>query len=217
MLRINCLVILCLFTFNAEILSESDEFLKVFVTVYYESQCPDSRSFIVEQLQPTLKSYHEFIDVKLIPFGKAHNINRKAFQCQHGPTECMGNVVQSCTLDLMQGRTDIDRADYVACEMNTQAGTKLDMQCVYEADVDEEDVYQCATSAKGLSLQLDDEYYTKIINPTFVPTITFDDVFDQEIQDASIRDLPGALCLYRKDLPPCAEYFNKMAMGYVLL
>ena len=46
--------------------------IQVPLTVYYESLCPDSVRFIVDQLHPVKQSpLGRYIDVTLIPFGKA--------------------------------------------------------------------------------------------------------------------------------------------------
>lgn len=43
------------------------------IGVYYESLCPDSARFIVEQLQPLKRSpLGKYVDVTLVPFGKAN-------------------------------------------------------------------------------------------------------------------------------------------------
>lgn len=43
------------------------------LAVYYESLCPDSARFIVEQLQPLKRSpLGKYVDVTLVPFGKAN-------------------------------------------------------------------------------------------------------------------------------------------------
>ena len=39
--------------------------------VYYESLCPDSRNFLVNQLNPNWATLSTFTDLRLIPFGKA--------------------------------------------------------------------------------------------------------------------------------------------------
>jgi hypothetical protein len=39
--------------------------------VYYESLCPDSRNFLVNQLNPNWPTLSTFTDLRLIPFGKA--------------------------------------------------------------------------------------------------------------------------------------------------
>ncbi len=39
--------------------------------MYYESLCPDSKAFIVEQLNATYSKLGEHLDVQFKPFGKA--------------------------------------------------------------------------------------------------------------------------------------------------
>lgn len=41
------------------------------VDVYYETLCPDSRAFIVVQLYPAYYSLKDYIDLSLIPWGRA--------------------------------------------------------------------------------------------------------------------------------------------------
>lgn len=43
----------------------------VVVTVFYETLCPDSKHFVVKQLEPTSKKAGAFMDVVLVPYGKA--------------------------------------------------------------------------------------------------------------------------------------------------
>ncbi|CAG2103650.1 unnamed protein product [Medioppia subpectinata] len=75
------------------------------ISVYYESICPDSRRFILNQLIPTYDKLSPYVDVDLIPFGNA-NVSypnhdfKPYFQCQHGPDECYGNKAQACVIDL---------------------------------------------------------------------------------------------------------------------
>lgn len=44
------------------------------MNVYYESLCPDSLQFLVNQLGPQYESLSSIMDVRLIPFGKARVI-----------------------------------------------------------------------------------------------------------------------------------------------
>ncbi|EEB20533.1 hypothetical protein Phum_PHUM620270, partial [Pediculus humanus corporis] len=41
------------------------------VTVFYESLCPDSIRFIKKQLHPTYSELKDYMNVELVPFGKA--------------------------------------------------------------------------------------------------------------------------------------------------
>lgn len=43
----------------------------VLVTVFYETLCPDSKHFVVRQLEPTFGRAGAFMDVRLVPYGKA--------------------------------------------------------------------------------------------------------------------------------------------------
>lgn len=41
------------------------------VTVYYEALCPDSKNFIIRQLQPAFRKAPTLIEFQLVPYGKA--------------------------------------------------------------------------------------------------------------------------------------------------
>nr|AXY94834.1 GILT-like protein 1 [Galleria mellonella] len=189
-----------------------------YLSVYYESKCPDSRAFILQQLQPALKLLHKHIKLNFIPFGKARSVNNGhgGFECQHGPAECLGNIVQECALDLMTGRNDLEKTAYVACEMRTLAGAQGNLECVEKAHLPANLVNECLSSGRGTSLQLHSEYLTKIVRPQFVPTVTIDGIFNQQIQDSSQEDLIGTLCSVLKETKECAQYYNSIAMKFIL-
>lgn len=41
------------------------------VMVFYEALCPDSKHFIIKQLEPTYTKAPALIDFQLVPYGKA--------------------------------------------------------------------------------------------------------------------------------------------------
>lgn len=56
--------------------------LQILLAVYYESKCPDSRAFVLQQLQPAMQLLHEHILLHLVPFGKSkviHNYYQQKF------------------------------------------------------------------------------------------------------------------------------------------
>jgi hypothetical protein len=68
------------------------------VSLYYESLCPDSRRFVINQLAPHYinDGLVDSIDLQIVPFGKASKIVNETdgsvtFDCQHGEQECWGN------------------------------------------------------------------------------------------------------------------------------
>ncbi|KAG6440958.1 hypothetical protein O3G_MSEX001548 [Manduca sexta] len=156
----------------------------------------------------------DFLNLQLVPFGKARSINNGygGFRCQHGAPECLGNLIQDCTLDLMSSRSDMDKVEYIVCEMQTKASTRGDLHCAIKSNVPSQLVQNCVSSNQGIGLQLKSEYLTKMVQPSFIPTVTFDGAFNQKLQDNAIDDLIGTLCSILKDAKPCAEYYNTQAL-----
>ncbi|KAJ2951789.1 hypothetical protein O0L34_g13954 [Tuta absoluta] len=193
---------------------------KLLLTLYYESQCPDSKYFVLQQLLPVMQRLHEYVRVQYVPFGKAMSIDSGygGFECQHGDSECFGNIIQDCTLDLLnqRGSSDLEKLNYVACEMDTYAATKGDLQCVVRAKVMPDAIQQCLNSGRGTALQLNSEYLTKLVHPTFIPTVTVNGVFDKRVQDSAQKDLFGTLCAYLPNAPACARYFNNTALDTIM-
>ncbi|CAH4034698.1 unnamed protein product [Pieris brassicae] len=192
---------------------------KLRLTVYYESECPDSETFILKQLQPTVQQLQNNITLQLVPFGKARSINygNDGFECQHGSSECLGNMVQDCALSRMKQYTDVMKVAYVACEMETRSGAKGDLLCVQNAKLSPKDVEDCVLTGEGTMLQLHSEYQTSKVRPSFIPTITVNGVFDQHIQDNAQVDLFSTLCSILKEAEPCAKHYNSMALNSLLI
>ena len=109
--------------------------------VYYESLCPDSQNFFRLQFDPVYEKLGKYLKVTLNPFGHGsvslsssvkirHSLTTFTFQfeptteggwtfeCQHGPSECYGNLIQACALDRIA--TQDLKAEYATCIMTTK-------------------------------------------------------------------------------------------------
>ncbi|KAG8034670.1 hypothetical protein G9C98_007746, partial [Cotesia typhae] len=78
---------------------------KVVVAVYYEALCPDSRGFVIRQVEPTYQKLPDNVIIQMIPYGKATTTelpNGYKFTCQHGPRECEANMIHACAIDIIK-------------------------------------------------------------------------------------------------------------------
>lgn len=81
------------------------------------------------------------------------------------------------------------------------------LQCAESVGVQYPEVSQCYYGGLGTQLQLEAERITHKIArpyPKFVPTIVYNHVFDQNLQDRSIEDFKGVLCeILQNAAPAC--------------
>ncbi|CAB0009539.1 unnamed protein product [Nesidiocoris tenuis] len=129
---------------------------RLHIDVFYESLCSDSRDFFINQLRPTILELAAYIDVDLIPYGKAKTTilpdTRITSTCQHGHEECYGNRIHACALALST--------------------------CSKRLGFNWKDIRNCANSHLGFALQYNHGIQTQALKPsvTFIPTIVVDQV-----------------------------------------
>ncbi|VVC32047.1 Gamma interferon inducible lysosomal thiol reductase GILT [Cinara cedri] len=165
------------------------------VSVYYESHCPDSKYFINSQLHPYFCKVRQYLNLNLVPFGKASSTGEGDFTCQHGPKECRGNTIHNCVLKRLQDPKS--QVDYVNCAFYDpdQPGL-IEKTCVEQSGLDAQDINKCYASEEGYMLMLNAENETKTMTPgpLFVPTIVFDDKYNDEDQKNAFRNFESTLC-----------------------
>lgn len=176
--------------------------------VYYESLCPDSAAFINRQLSPAAKDLLQYIDLKLVPFGKSTFRTEGSdvkFECHHGPNECYGNKVHACAIDNIQGnsyRQDFTRESlilaYVDCLMANGHDPAFPIErCAEEIDYKNWEILRdCANSTDGSKLlQRFGEETLAFQNPLkSVPTVVFKNQFDDNLQKRSLDNFRNVLC-----------------------
>ncbi|XP_065348186.1 GILT-like protein 1 [Cloeon dipterum] len=176
---------------------------KVHLKVYYESLCPDSVRFVRNQLIPTWNSLGgDYLQIDFLPFGKARSSRKPggglSFTCQHGPRECAGNMVMACGLSNLLTDHDL-RVKFVGCVMSSSDPPSAGAKCAPTVGLDYSVIEECMDSPAGEALLYNYEQRTLKLYPKglpFVPTITINGKFDQDAQDASLRDLKSVVCAY---------------------
>jgi len=171
---------------------------KLKVAVYYEALCPDSKTFVTQQLYPAWQNLHDAIRVKLVPYGKAIHNKRDGkweFDCQHGPRECYGNKIQGCALKSKE-LNDSQKFDLIRCLMADKNPDMALQQCAGVVNVDAAPIESCANGTKGDEILASYGDKTQQLNPnlSFVPTVIFNEKFNQADQDTAMSDLKGVIC-----------------------
>lgn len=163
------------------------------IYVYYESLCPDSQAFVTKQLYPTMKNLKDFVDLKLIPFGKSSYKTQGSetlFDCHHGEIECYGNKIHACAISHIQVDSFQNEhtresliVDYITCLMSgvskDESYASFAKDCADRTRVKKFDsIENCANSTEGSDLLKEmGELTNKFEYPLkSVPTITIREV-----------------------------------------
>jgi interferon gamma-inducible protein 30 len=186
---------------------------RVKVSTYYETLCPDSMAFVVNQLYPTWTEIGQIMDVDLIPYGKAaytnHSDGTVTFRCQHGARECAGNMIQACAVNLLQDTAKV--LPLVYCMESQRAPDRAGQQCAERLNITWSPIQECASGTQGQQFLAAMGDRTHGLNPrlTFVPWININDVHTDNYQDNALYNLKKIVCetYTGNDSPPaCASY-----------
>jgi len=166
---------------------------KVNVTVFYEVLCPDSRAFVLRQLFPTWEKVPEIMDINYRPFGKAHfkkEGDHYEFSCQHGPTECLGNIVHNCAVKYVQ-----QPLPYIHCMMeNSYEPMQIGKKCAEMLDINWQVIERCANSNEGKELLAKVGSQSLGVKPhlSFIPTVALNGDFSE--QSLRLKNLLSTVC-----------------------
>lgn len=171
--------------------------IKVKLDVYMESLCPDTTAFIEEQLWPVWQEMGDFIDLHIIPFGKAdwHDAmgGDFTFTCQHGQRECDGNQLMCCGIERL--REPRRYLPYIRCLQGKDVEDTA--ECNRAARLSQRQMLTCAKGRQGRVLHHQMGQETKRLSPPlhFVPWV----IIEGRRSPKAHRGLKAQLCLALKD------------------
>ncbi|XP_022257808.1 gamma-interferon-inducible lysosomal thiol reductase-like isoform X2 [Limulus polyphemus] len=145
------------------------------VSIYYSTLCTDSITFFSKQLWPTYTKIGSIMDVELVPFGKTKQKlpfdGTNSFECQFGPADCYGNIVQSCAVSLLNN-SDLS-VKFVACYFNDPYSPNRVLQCSQRFGINYNSIHQCATSKTGFQYFHQMGEKTRRLSPSlyFIPWV----------------------------------------------
>ncbi|XP_059085421.1 GILT-like protein 1 [Tigriopus californicus] len=195
------------------LVSQAQGASKAKLGLYYESLCPDSQDFFQDQFIRTYESLGQYLDVYFNPFGHATYTQTSeggwTFECQHGPNECYGNLIQACILDRVQDQ-DI-RSEVITCIMtSTDQSTsweETNKKCIdVVPELDYNDIIGCQSSTEGENLLKNMGEITLSMEPpvSWVPWVIINEVYVEDDFDATQYQLKELLCeKYLSDVPEC--------------
>ncbi|XP_026732254.1 GILT-like protein 2 isoform X2 [Trichoplusia ni] len=156
---------------------------KVDIKIYYECHCSDCILFDTTQLRPTVELLGSKLNLHLNPYGNAETIDngngKYEFKCQHGPTECYGNKLHACAIDLLGNQTLA--VMYNSCMMNSNRKDKgsddnAADECGKLLKINSKPIKQCAKGLKGSLLLKAYGDESKRVGFKFVPYILINGV-----------------------------------------
>ncbi|KAI9683601.1 MAG: hypothetical protein M1829_004905 [Trizodia sp. TS-e1964] len=76
-----------------------DHGAKVPVEIHIMSKCPDARDCLQDLVLPAMQQVVDLVDFKLSFIGRATQ-HDDGVECMHGPSECLGNIIELCAAEL---------------------------------------------------------------------------------------------------------------------
>lgn len=183
---------------------------KVAIELYYESQCPGCREMVTTSFKDAFEKdgFLDMATVELVPYGNAQESQTASgtydFECQHGPSECIYNTIETCALEKIP--CAYKAFQFVDCiERNDedrdpkQDYYKVAMTCCKLTELNDETIEAMKTCAVGLEgNQLEHEAATKTdaLDPPhkFVPYVVVNGVHDDDVQNSISESLFDYVC-----------------------
>ncbi|XP_043576635.1 gamma-interferon-inducible lysosomal thiol reductase-like [Chiloscyllium plagiosum] len=169
------------------------------LSLFYETLCPDCRNFMNNKLCPTWFRLEEAMNVLLIPFGNAKEIQdgqNWQFHCQHGEGECQGNTIQACMIHYLKNATSY--MPVICCMESASSPLTGAQSClqVHAPTVLWDTIISCVNGSKGNELMHQNAQMTNELEPShnYVPWILINGEHSEELQYRAENDLFSLVC-----------------------
>ncbi|XP_074038786.1 gamma-interferon-inducible lysosomal thiol reductase-like protein [Leptinotarsa decemlineata] len=173
------------------------------VSVYYETLCPACVYFFKNQLGPAYYQIGDKIKVDLLPYGNSRIDvvdGKVTIICQHGESECYGNRVQACALDIGVGNSGIE---FVLCAMNSSNPvSEINLkQCAIDHKIDWDQIEDCSNSGKADNLLIEYAKRTNSVSPPILgtPTIALDNHYVEFLTEVARTNLQGTVKFFQSE------------------
>ncbi|EEB10298.1 conserved hypothetical protein [Pediculus humanus corporis] len=147
--------------------------------------------FFRNQLSSAYKNdeIREKVFFDLVPFGHGRvQENPFVVKCQHGPKECLGNVLHACFYSRHDNNEK--QVNFGVCTMSTNNPPTAGQECAKKLNYSYDGVENCASGTEGEKYQLLNGKKTLDFKPKikFIPTIVFNNVYVEADQNESLKN-----------------------------
>ena len=171
------------------------------ITIYMESLCPYCIQFITTSIKEfyTKVTKPNLAYIEIIPYGNAKEVydsstNKYSFTCQHGDNECYGNLISTCSLNVLgriNGQLNIICLLENIYNFNRNFDITLEYCLSSQPDILQE-IKDCVKSDIGNIYQ--HQMAQKTGDHLGVPWILVDGVYDDDTTDQIWTSLIDYLC-----------------------
>ncbi|KAK2606099.1 hypothetical protein QQS21_003494 [Conoideocrella luteorostrata] len=112
------------------------------------SKCPDTRDALKELILPAMQRVHDKVDFKLNYIGTPTADD--GVDCKHGPSECMGNIIELCVRELYPDpKINLGFIMCLTKDYSHIPDRALVEDCALEHAIDIKAINECATKDDG--------------------------------------------------------------------
>ncbi|KAK3190468.1 hypothetical protein K4F52_003489 [Lecanicillium sp. MT-2017a] len=112
------------------------------------SKCPDTRDALRKLILPAMQVIHEKVDFKLTYIGTPTGDD--GVECMHGPSECMGNIIELCARELYPDpKINLGFIMCLTKDYKNIPERTLVEDCALEHAIDIRELNECATRDTG--------------------------------------------------------------------
>lgn len=184
------------------------------ITLFYESYCPFSIKFMLQQLYPVTMKYSKLLVLDLIPFGHCKVQQRKNgmydFKCQHGEKECYGNRVHACVIQQGVDKGNAKVVMALTCLMNYNYQDMEVKRCLEKSNLSWDRHKLCMLrDATTLEVAYGKRTHENVPEVKYVPFVIFNDTYNHHLEEIAVNNLEAAVCeLFGPNKPDTCFNYN---------
>lgn len=123
---------------------------KVNLEAHIMSKCPDARDCLRDLVVPAMANISDEVNFSISYIGKQVD-DDNGVECMHGPSECLGNILELCAADLYpEPKTSLGFTNCLTMNYTQIPQKELVKDCSLEHGLDFDTINKCASEDDGV-------------------------------------------------------------------